>query len=147
MHPKCYRNDRRVFSGAFDYFFLSRYLLVNRELHRFFSRVVPWVVNHKKTQGLQKFFFHDRFSRAFLADHFGKKIFLNRSIIFHFISKILSKSCKMLYKGGERIRPFSRPLSNQFISIRLESGRVPDHIFLLNSLKIHLDHFRAWGTP
>ncbi len=50
-------------------------------------------------------------------------------------------------KGGGRIRPFSRPLSNRFISIRLESGRVPDHIFSLNSLKIHLDHFRAWGTP
>lgn len=50
-------------------------------------------------------------------------------------------------KGGGRIRPFSRPHSNRFISIRLESGRVPDHIFSLNSFKIHIDHFRGWGTP
>jgi hypothetical protein len=48
----------------------------------------------QKTQGLQKFFFHDRFCRTFFADHFGKKNFLNRSIFFHVIGKILSKSCK-----------------------------------------------------
>jgi hypothetical protein len=77
-----------------------------------------------------------------------KYVYCNLSLImshrhFYLLCNLLIK-CKL--KGGGRIRPFFRPLSNRFISIRLESWRVPDHIFSLNSLKIHLDHFRAWGT-
>ena len=46
-----------------------------------------------KTQVLQIFFSHHSFCRAFAADHFRKKSFLNRPFFPCVIGKILSKSC------------------------------------------------------
>ena len=90
-------NDNRILFGSvtvFDIAKIAAVLLPSVSVEYLYEGFMSG--QPQKRQGLQNFFSYYGFCRTFPADHFRKKKFLGRSIIYETTLEILSKSFQTL---------------------------------------------------